>query len=65
MPLAGLAVKVTPGFDMIGLSNLDADKERNFQLLRERAWFDIPAVYNINGLRKAAGLFRHRPGTRR
>ena len=29
VPLAGLAVKVTTGFYMIGLSNLDADKERN------------------------------------
>ena len=35
-PLAGLAVKVTPGFYLIGLSNLDADKERNLQLLKER-----------------------------
>jgi hypothetical protein len=25
----------------IGLSNLDADKERNLQLLKERGWFDI------------------------
>jgi hypothetical protein len=33
VPLAGLAVKVTTGFYMIGLSNLDADKERNLQLL--------------------------------
>src|SRR5215470_10530597 len=48
VPLAGLAVKVTPDFYLIGLSNLDADKERNLQLLQERAWFDIPVVYNNN-----------------
>ena len=48
VPLAGLIVKVTPGFYLIGLSNLDADKERNLQLLKERAWFDIPVVYNNN-----------------
>jgi hypothetical protein len=48
VPLAGLAVKVTPGFYLIGLSNLDADKERNLQLLMERGWFDIPVVYNNN-----------------
>jgi hypothetical protein len=48
IPLAGLTVKVTPGFYLIGLSNLDPDKERNFQLLDERGWFDIPVVYNNN-----------------
>jgi hypothetical protein len=44
-PLAGLAVKVTTGFFMIGLSNVEADRERNIQLLKERAWLDIPLVY--------------------
>jgi len=44
-PLAGLAVKVTTGFFMIGLSNVDADRERNIQMLKERAWLDIPLVY--------------------
>jgi hypothetical protein len=48
VPLAGLAVKVTPDFYLIGLSNLEADKERNLQLLKERGWFDIPMVYNNN-----------------
>ena len=47
-PLAGLAVKVTPGFYLIGLSNADTDKDRNLQLLKERNWFDIPVVYNNN-----------------
>jgi hypothetical protein len=45
-PLAGLAVKVTDGFFLVGLSNVDADRIRNIQLLKERAWFDIPLVYN-------------------
>jgi hypothetical protein len=36
------------GFYMIGLSNMDADKDRNMQLLKERAWFDIPVVYSNN-----------------
>ena len=48
VPLAGLAVKVTPGFFLIGLSALQADTERNIQLLKERSWFDIPIVYNNN-----------------
>src|SRR5262249_27057699 len=32
VPLAGLAVKVTNGFFLIGLSNVDSDKERNLSL---------------------------------
>jgi hypothetical protein len=48
VPLAGLSVKVTAGSYLIGLSNRDADKERNLQLLKERGWFDIPVVYNNN-----------------
>ncbi len=49
VPLAGLAVKVTNGFFLIGLSAVDADVQRNLQLLKERPWFDIPLVYNNGG----------------
>src|SRR5262245_44681909 len=63
VPLAGLAVKVTPGFYMIGLSNRDADKERNLQLLMERGWFDIPVVYN-NNRRAVLALEKGAPGER-
>jgi hypothetical protein len=35
VPLAGLAAKITPTFYLIGLSNVDADKERNLQLLKQ------------------------------
>src|SRR5262249_15504076 len=45
-PLAGLAVKVTSGFFLIGLSAVEAEVQRNVQLLKERPWFDIPIVYN-------------------
>jgi len=48
VPLAGLAVKVTPGYFLIGLSSLESDMQRNLQLLKERSWFDIPIVYNNN-----------------
>jgi hypothetical protein len=44
-PLAGLAVKVTDGFFMVGLSNMATDRERNLQLMLERTWLDIPIVY--------------------
>jgi hypothetical protein len=45
VPLAGVAVKVTNGFFMVGLSAKTTDVERNLKLLLERAWFDIPIVY--------------------
>jgi hypothetical protein len=48
--LAGLAVKITDSFFMVGLSNVAADRTRNFELLNERSWFDIPIVYG-NGRR--------------
>jgi hypothetical protein len=63
VPLAGLAVKVTPAFYLIGLSNMDADKDRNLQLLKERAWFDIPVVYN-NNRRAILALEKGSPGER-
>ena len=48
MPLAGLAVKVTNGFFLIGLNAAEDDMQRNLQLLKERGWFDVLIVYNNN-----------------
>ena len=48
VPLAGLAVPVTPGYFLIGLSSVESDMQRNVQLLKERSWFDIPIIYNNN-----------------
>jgi hypothetical protein len=62
-PLAGLAVKVTNGFFLIGLSAVDADQQRNIQLLKERPWFDIPIVYT-NGGRAILALEKGTPGDR-
>jgi hypothetical protein len=63
VPLAGLAVKVTNGFFLIGLSAVDADLQRNIQLLKQRPWFDIPIVYN-NGGRAILALEKGPPGDR-
>jgi hypothetical protein len=63
VPLDGLAVKVTNGFFLIGLSAVDANRERNVQLLKERAWFDIPLVYN-NNRRAILALEKGTPGER-
>jgi hypothetical protein len=48
-PLAGLAVKVTDGFFLIGLSTVRIDMQRNIQMLKERPWFDIPIIYTNGG----------------
>lgn len=62
-PLAGLAVKVTDGFFLIGLSNVEADRARNLQLLKERSWFDVPLVYS-NQRRAIIAIEKGAPGER-
>jgi len=63
VPLAGLAVKVTNGFFLIGLSSVETEKERNLQLLKDRSWFDIPVVYN-NNRRAILAMEKGTPGER-
>jgi hypothetical protein len=63
VPLSGLAVKVTTGFFLIGLSAVEADMQRNIQLLKERGWFDIPIVYN-NSRRAILAIEKGTPGER-
>jgi hypothetical protein len=62
-PLAGLAVKVTDGFFLVGLSNVDTDRTRNIQLLKERSWFDVPLVY-VNQRRAIIAIEKGPPGER-
>jgi len=60
-PLAGLAVKVTGGVFLVGLSNVAVDRERNLKLLSERSWFDIPMVY-ANQRRGILAIEKGEPG---
>jgi hypothetical protein len=62
-PLAGIVVKVTNNYFLVGLSALDAEAERNLLLLKERAWFDIPIVYE-NGRRAILAVEKGNPGER-
>ncbi len=62
-PLAGLAVKVTDGFFLVGLSNVESDRSRNLQLLKERSWFDVPLVY-VNQRRAIIAIEKGAPGER-
>ena len=63
VPLAGLSVKVTNNYFLIGLSSVAVDKDRNIQLLKERDWFDIPIVY-ASGKRAILAIEKGVPGTR-
>jgi hypothetical protein len=63
VPLAGLAVKVTNGYFLIGLSAVDVDKQRNIQMLKDRDWLDIPIVYT-NGQRAILAIEKGSPGQR-
>jgi hypothetical protein len=63
IPLNGVAVKVTTNFFLIGLSSVDADMQRNIQLLKERSWFDIPVVYG-DGKRAIIAIEKGTPGER-
>jgi hypothetical protein len=61
--LAGLSVKVTTGYFLIGLSGAPADEQHNIQLLKERPWFNIPFVYTKN-LRAILAMEKGAPGER-
>ncbi len=63
MPLAGLAVKVTNGYFLIGLSAVEIDVQRNIEMLKERDWLDIPLVYT-SGKRAILALEKGTPGQR-
>jgi hypothetical protein len=63
VPLAGLAVKVTNGYFLIGLSAVEVDVQRNIQLLKERDWFDVPLVYT-SGKRAILAMEKGTPGSR-
>ncbi len=63
VPLAGLAVKVTNGYFLIGLSATEVDMQRNIDLLKARDWFDIPLVY-ISGKRAILAMEKGVAGAR-
>jgi hypothetical protein len=44
--LRGVSVKVATNFFLIGLSDVEEDRQRNTQLMKERQWLDVPIVYS-------------------
>jgi hypothetical protein len=62
-PLAGLSVKVSDSYFLIGLSAVKKDVQKNIQLLRDRDWLDIPIVYT-SGKRAVLAIEKGEPGKR-
>jgi hypothetical protein len=62
-PVAGLAVKVTNGYFLVGLSAVEIDVQRNIEMLKQRDWFDIPIVYT-SGKRAILSIEKGTPGQR-
>ncbi|MFT0859165.1 hypothetical protein [Ancylobacter sp. G4_0304] len=60
-PLTGLAVRVAPGYFLIGLSAIDIERQRNLGLLITRNWIDLPMVFD-NGRRAILVLEKGVPG---
>jgi hypothetical protein len=54
---------VQDGYFLIGLSNVDVDRARNIQVLKERSSLDIPIVYG-NGKRAILSIEKGPPGER-
>jgi hypothetical protein len=62
-PLAGLAVKVSTDYFLIGLSDVQADREKNIELLRSHGWIDLPIVFS-NQRRAIVAIEKGAPGER-
>ena len=62
-PLAGISVKVTDSYFLLGLSADPTLQQRNIQLLKNQEWFDIAIVYR-NGGKAILAIERGPPGDR-
>ncbi len=61
--LIGASVRVAEGFFWVALSSIEAERERNITLLRDRGWIDIPVLYE-SGKRAILTLEKGSPGER-
>jgi hypothetical protein len=61
--LQGVSAKVADNFFLIFLSNDEADRQRNVQLMTERPWLDVPIVYS-NGKRAVITVEKPASGER-
>ncbi|SKA14271.1 hypothetical protein [Consotaella salsifontis] len=62
-PLVGVAGKISDGFFIIALNDLDQAVKTNLQLLKNQEWIDIPISYS-NGRRALLSIEKGVPGDR-
>ncbi|MDY8110739.1 hypothetical protein U0C82_16475 [Fulvimarina sp. 2208YS6-2-32] len=62
-PLIGVAGKISDGFFIIALNNLDQAVENNLALLESQEWIDIPIAY-ATGRRALVSIEKGLPGDR-
>jgi hypothetical protein len=62
-PLAGLGVKVTDGWFLIGLSAVEPEMKQNLELLKGWPWLEVPIVYT-DGRRATIAVEKGNPGDR-
>ncbi len=51
-PLAGVRVKISDSYFLVGLNRADADVARNTDLIASRGWFDFPMLLNDDRIAK-------------
>ncbi|MGD1017204.1 MAG: hypothetical protein ABR863_12320 [Roseiarcus sp.] len=51
-PLAGVRVKISEGYFLVGLNRADADAAHNVDLIASRGWFDFPLLLNDDRIAK-------------
>ena len=51
-PLAGVRVKISDNYFLVGLNRADADVARNIDLIASRDWFDFPLLLNDDRIAK-------------
>ncbi|RFC62802.1 hypothetical protein DYI37_12590 [Fulvimarina endophytica] len=62
-PLIGVAGKISDGFFIIALNNLDQAVQNNLALLEDQEWIDIPIAY-ATGRRALVSIEKGLPGDR-
>lgn len=60
--LSGIAVRVSEGYFMIGLSAVEMDRNLNMELLKNRPWIEVPIQYK-NKIRAILELEKGESGT--
>ncbi len=51
-PLAGVRVKISDSYFLVGLNRADADAARNVDLIASRGWFDFPMLLSDDRIAK-------------